>query len=183
MAIIKKIRTRIYLAVEGEGEQSFVRLLQHFADQNNLYVYLDCKVLGGGGYNAMLRNALKSRKCMSKKRTKEKSSVLLVDEDRGQRREDGWSLTKLRQEAGKTGFHVCVQYPNQEGLLWRMLPDNENRRPDIRNVHRDLVKQWPEYKKPVDFYVLSKKFKLDDLLRVAKFDSEINNLLSTIGFR
>lgn len=35
-----KIRTRIYLAVEGEDEQSLLRLLQEFADQNDLYVRL-----------------------------------------------------------------------------------------------------------------------------------------------
>lgn len=180
MATIK-IRTRIYLAVEGDGEQSFVKLLQNFADQNNLFVHLDCKVLGGGGYKTMFREALQHRQRTNKLKNKAKSSILLVDGDRHERKEDGWSLAKLKQEAKKSDFQVCVQQPNQEGLLFRMLPGNETKKPSIANIHKLLLKQWPSYKKPIDFCVLVSKFRLDDLLRAAEVDSDLDNLLSTIG--
>lgn len=33
-------RKRIYIAVEGEGEQSFIKWLQQLCDQNDLHVHL-----------------------------------------------------------------------------------------------------------------------------------------------
>jgi len=103
------IRTRIYLAVEGQGDQAFVRLLQRFANQNGLHVHLDCKVLHGGGYEAMLWQADKHRKRIEKV----KSSILLIDGDRSEKKDDGWTLTRLKQEANKLSFMVCAQLPNQ----------------------------------------------------------------------
>lgn len=80
----KKIikRTRHFLAVEGESEQSFVKWLQYLADKEELHVHLDCQPLGGGGYEIMLNRAiLYSRR---KDRSKTKSSILLIDADRRQ---------------------------------------------------------------------------------------------------
>mgnify|MGYP006421417495 CR=1 FL=1 len=178
-----KIRTRIYLAVEGEGEQSFVRLLQEFANQNGLYVHLDCQVLDGGGYEPMFKRALLYRQCAKKQKNKVKSSILLIDADRDQRKDDGWTLLQLKQEAGKSDLQVCVQDPNQEGLLFRMLPRNENKQPSVLHAHKQLLKEWPNYQKPADFYKLRQKFNLNDLLRVAKFDKELSNLLTIIGLK
>src|SRR5260221_213607 len=115
-------RTRFYLPVEGEGEQSFVKWLQQLSDQNGLHVHLDCQVLGGGGYKVMLERALRYRQC--KDRNKAKCSILVVDADRAEC-DDGWSLSKLTQEASKKKIHVCAQYPNQEGLLLRLIRGKE----------------------------------------------------------
>lgn len=172
--IIRKVRTIIYLAVEGEGEQSFIRWLQQLSDDKNLYVHLACKCLGGGSYKSMLRSA-----CNNKQ--KAKSSILLVDADRDQSKDDGWSLVRLKREAIKSGFQVCVQDPKQEGLFLRMFPRKERLRPNIGSVDKELRKVWPDYKKPVDANTLSSKFSLDDLLRVAHEDSDLNYLLSVIG--
>ncbi len=63
-----------------------------------------------------------------------------------------------------------------------MLPGNENKQMDAARAHKALKKEWPEYYKPADFYTLSSKFKLADLLRVAKVDKDLNMLLWLIGF-
>lgn len=173
----RKVRTRIYLGVEGEGEQSFIKFLQMLADQNGLYAHLDCQVLGGGGYQSMLKRALHYRT----RKSKAKFSVLLVDGDRDQRNDDGWTLDQLRREAIRETLQICVQNPNQEGLLLRMLPGNENLQPNVTMAHKQLFKQWPRYEKPIDARMLSLKFKLDDVLRVARVDSDLNNLLSIVG--
>ncbi len=124
---VVKIRTTVYLAVEGEGEQAFVKLLQRFSeDQKGLHVNLDCKVLCGGGYKTMLKSAQQQSK--KRLKNKPKDSILLVDGDRGLKKEDGWTLDKLKKEAKKLGFVVCVQNPNQEGWLYRLLPGNENKK-------------------------------------------------------
>lgn len=126
----------------------------------------------------MLAGAIHCRK--RKERQKAKSSVLLVDGDRAER-DDGWSLSKLRQEASKHKITVCVQEPNLEGLLLRLMPGKENLQPDRTNVQALLKSVWPNYRKPADTRTLTGKFTLTDLLRVAKIDFELNTMLSIIG--
>ncbi len=173
-------RTRHFFSVEGEGEQSVIKWIQGLSDQNGLHVHLDCEVLRGGGYKTMLEGAIRCRK--RKERQKAKSSILLVDGDRAER-DDGWSLAKLRQEASKHKFVVCVQNPNLEGLLLRLMPGKESLQPDRANVQAQLRNVWPNYKKPADARTLADRFTFADLLRVAKVDSELNNLLIIIGLK
>jgi hypothetical protein len=173
-------RTRYFFSVEGEGEQSVIKWMQELSDQNGLHVHLDCEVLKGGGYKTMLEGAIRYRK--RKDRQKAKSSILLVDGDRAER-DDGWSLAKLRQEATKHKFTVCVQNPNLEGLLLRLMPGKESLQPDRVNVQAQLRNVWPNYKKPADARTLTGRFTLSDLLRVAKVDSELNNLLTIVGLK
>ena len=62
--MIRKIipqRKRIYCAVEGEGEQAFIKFLQNISDQEGLHLHLDCEPLGGGGYKSMLEKAIRYR--------------------------------------------------------------------------------------------------------------------------
>ena len=69
-------RTIFFLAVEGEGEQSFIKWLQWLSDRKGLHVHLDCQHLGGGRYKTMLDNTMRYRK--HKGRNKAKSSILLA---------------------------------------------------------------------------------------------------------
>jgi len=64
-----------------------------------------------------------------------------------------------------------------------MFPGNENKISRVVNSLEQLQRLWPDYQKPADSLKLSQKFKLEDVLRVAKTDPEINNLLSTIGLK
>lgn len=59
MIKIVKQRTRFHAAVEGEGEQSFIKWLQNLSDQQGLHIHLDCQLIGGGGYKSMLNEAVK----------------------------------------------------------------------------------------------------------------------------
>lgn len=175
-------RKRIFLAVEGEGEQSFIKWLQLCADKSKkLYVSLDTEVLNGGGYKSMLKNAVDARKKKERIKGKAKANILLVDADRATH-DDGWSLSHLQAEAKKANFIVCVQQPNQEGWLLKLFPSKEKLNPDASNVRKQLKKLWPDYTKPVDAQILAKKFTLQDLLRVASGNNELKKLLTTIGF-
>lgn len=174
-------RKRIYIAVEGEGEQSFIKWLQQLCDQNGLHVHLDCQPLGGGGYKTMLGRAVHERK--RKERSKAKHSILLVDSDRSERGDDGWPLSQLKQQASLQKITVCLQNPNQEGLLLRMMPGKQHLKPNSINTQKQLYAIWPDYQKPVDAQALASKFGLADLLRVAYIDSELSNLLFIIGLK
>lgn len=165
------------MAVEGEGEQSFVTWLQRLIDQYKLPIHLDCKILNSGGYSKMLEAAVKD----SRYKLKNKANILLLDTDRAERGDDLWSLDKLRAEADKKKFKTCFQRPKQEGLLLRMFKGNECLVPNSNDVDEKLLKQWPEYKKPINTHTLNSKFILEDLIRVARWDEDIKNLLSIIG--
>lgn len=173
-------RKWIYCAVEGEGEQAFIKFLQQIATQKGLHVHLDCVPLNGGGYKSMLAkaNLYRSRK----ERFKAKASILFVDTDRAEKNDDGWTLEKLHAEATKKKFTVCLQNPNQEGLLLRLIPGKERLQPHATTAHKLLQKEWPDYQKPTDAHTLKAKFSLEDLLRAARVDEELSRLLTIIGF-
>lgn len=133
-------RTRYFFSVEGEGEQSVIKWMQELSDQNGLHVHLDCEVLKGGGYKTMLERAIRCRK--RKERQKAKCSILLVDSDRADH-DDGWSLSRLRQEAAIHKITVCVQNPNLEGLFLRLMPGKEGLQPDKANIQALLRNAWP----------------------------------------
>ncbi len=174
------LRRRAFYPVEGEGEQSFIKWLQILADQAQLNIHLDSKVLGGGGYKTMLEGA---RFYIERKnRKKSESCTLLIDVDRSNH-DDGWSLAKLITEAAKYNITICAQKPNLEGLFVRLFQSKENLQfSGSGDVKKELRKLWPDYKKPVNASILKRKFTLRDLWRAAKFDPELHRLLSTIGF-
>lgn len=172
-------RKRIFIAGEGDSEQSFVKWLQRLSDQNGLHVHLDCQPLGGGGYKTMLKKATREQK--RKERHKAVFSILLVDSDRDERGDDGWSIEQLKHEALKHNIIICLQTPNQEGILLRMISGNERSKPNAANVQKSLRSVWSDYKKPVDAQTLATKFLLEDLIRLAHFDTELKELLSMIG--
>lgn len=129
-------RTRFFLAVEGEGEQSFIKWLGELSDQNGLHISLDCLPLGGGGYKSMLTNTVCYRQ--RKERKKAKATILLLDADRSAR-DDGWTIAQLRAKATQENINLCVQIPNQEGLLLRMLPGNERLQPSAITAKKTIT--------------------------------------------
>ncbi len=171
------LRKRFFFAVEGESEQSFVKWLQELSDQNNAHNHLDCQVLGGGGYQSMLRNTIRYRKLKERRKV---PTILMVDSDRSER-DDGWSIDILKQKASQAEINVCLQLPNHEGLLLRLFPGQETRQITLLDVKKQLERHWPDYQKPVEARILGSRFKLVDLQRVAKADEEIAELLKIIG--
>jgi hypothetical protein len=177
-APIRQIRARFFVAVEGESEQSFVAWLQILSEKE-LHIHLDSVLLGGGGYKSMLLKAarLHKRRCRT---GAYRARFLIVDGDRAG--QGDWSIDELRREATKQKIIVCVQSPNHEGLLFRMMPGMERETPDAASVAAKLKSRWPIYEKPMNAHALGRRFSLDDLLRVAKVDSDLQTLLKRIGF-
>lgn len=80
-------------------------------------------LLGGGGFKSMLEKAVKQHARGCKISGAYKDRFLIVDADRAQQVD--WSIEKLKAEAAKHKFTVCIQNPNHEGLLLRMMPGME----------------------------------------------------------
>ena len=177
-ARIIKPRARFFVAVEGESEQSFVKWLQLLSEKD-LHIYLDAVPLGGGGFKSMLQKAARLHKRRCRTAGAYQDRFLVVDRDRAE--QGDWSIGKLRSEAAKHRMTVCVQSPNHEGLLFRMIPGMERGTPDAASAETKLKNHWPNYQKPVNAHALERQFSLDDLLRVANVDSDLRTFLKKIG--
>ncbi len=171
------VRTRFFVAVEGQSEQSLVTWLQRLSEEE-LHIHLDGVPLGGGGFRSMLQKAVHLHKRHCRIGTYQ-DRFLIVDGDRAE--QGDWSIEKLKREAAKHKFAVCVQYPNHEGLLLRMMPGMEREIPDVASVKTKLKGRWPNYEKPMNAYALGRQFSLDDLLRVARVDADLAAFLKRIG--
>ncbi len=171
------IRTRFFLAVEGESEQSLVKWLQ-ILSKRELHVHLDAVPLGGGGFKSMLEKAVRWHKRHCRIGIYQ-DRFLIVDGDRAVHGD--WSIAKLKREAAKHEFTVCVQNPNHEGLLLRMMPGMEREIPDAASAKDRLQSRWPDYEKPMNAYALERRFSIGDLLRVARVETDLAILLKKIG--
>ncbi|KAF0096960.1 MAG: Uncharacterized protein FD163_1901 [Hyphomonadaceae bacterium] len=178
-SMIIKTKTRFFLAVEGESEQSFISWVQMVCNNLQLAVHLDAAVLGGKSYDYMLDKAVKERD--KKNRSKAKKCILLVDADVGNFA-NGWSCQDLKERASKANFEVCFQRPNHEALLCQLFAGYEQKKfANSKAADSKLKKLWSNYKKPANAYQLSAQFCGDDLFRAAAYDSELKKLLTYIG--
>lgn len=180
MPLIRTVRRRFFLAVEGESEQSFAKWLQFVANERNLNIHLQYRVLSGGGFSSMLRNACAYRD-QEKRKGKVERSFLIVDEDRASSGID-WPVERLKREAGNNGLSLYIQKPNFEGGLIRMLPGREQAVLSSANAKQQIFSIFPNYQKPIDARMLMQKFSIEDLLRTARYDADLMSLLSAIGF-
>ena len=176
--VIRK-RRRFFLAVEGESEQSFVRWLQ-LLSEGRCSIHLDSHPLGGGGFKSMLQQAVRWHDKQSRSKGAYEARFLIVDGDRAEVQD--WSLDKLREEAAKKNFIVIVQRPNHEGLLSRMIPGKERDISTAAMATSKLKSGWPTYQKPSNAHMIAAHFGFEDLLRLGKFDADIEKLLTRIGF-
>jgi hypothetical protein len=147
--------------------------------EEELHIHLDDVLLGGGGFKSMLQKAVHLHKRRCRISGGYQDRFLVVDGDRAE--QGDWSVEVLRHEAAKHEFTVCVQHPNHEGLLSRMACGMEREIPDAASAEVRLKRWWPNYHKPVNAHALARQFSLDDLLRVAKVDSDLEALLKGIG--
>ena len=175
---IVKARARFFVAVEGESEQSFFAWLQALSEKEG-HIHLDVVVLGGGGFKSMLEEAVRHHRQRCKRRGAYRDRFLVVDRDRAE--QGDWAVEKLRRKAAEHRITVCVQSPNHEGLLLRMMPGMEREIPDAASAEARLKSRWPNYQKPVNAQALKRQFSLDDLLRAASVNSDLEILLKGIG--
>jgi len=176
-AHIVKRRVSFFLAVEGASEQVFVSWLQLLSERK-LHIHLAAFQLRGGGFKSMLQKAVRLHKQHCRTGLYQ-DRFLIVDTDRAE--QGDWSIEELRLKAAKHKITVCVQCPNHEGLLLRMMPGMERETPDAASAETKLRSRWPSYRKPMNARELRRQFSLDDLLRVANVDPDLQTLLKTIG--
>lgn len=177
----RRVRTRIFVACEGESEAAFRAWLQDLCDQQVLPLHLDGARLRGGDALALVRGALKRRQESQRKAgVGHRHSLLLIDTDR---LDDGSPRSREASELAEAqGLLLIRQVPCFEGLLLRLHLDHEREfPPTAQEAQRRLGQLWPDYGKPMTRSQLAARFSLADLQRLAAVDGQIRRLVEILG--
>ena len=175
--IIQK-RRRIFAGVEGESERSFVAWMQRLCDTKNRLFHLDIFIAGGGDCAEIASRSADECRRRSVARAPYCARIVLLDSDRLKVDvRNGRDPTPI---AKKEDIDLVFFDPNLEGLLLRLCPTQETRRPTSKTAISDLKKYWPDYKKPPSADDLSDRFDDGDLRRVARHDEGIRKLLKSL---
>lgn len=161
---------RYFVGTEGMGERALARWIESLCGDagHKMWFHVPATGPGGGSTLDVVQRTLTNRN--RSHRGPYSGTLVFLDEDR--RRFDGPAAEVL---ARREGIHLIWQTPNIEGLLLRLFPGQESRRPPADQTSRALERYWPNYKKnEISAADLKERFSLSDLQRAAQFD---NNLL------
>jgi hypothetical protein len=175
-------RRRFFLGCEGESEQSYGALLQILADESlQLHVHLDLQLLGGGDPLAIVEAAVQKSRERARKRGRFVRRGVLLDSDRhGHAPERDNGIAPLAQAHG---LLLIWQRPCHEALLLRHLPRCQTLRPSSSAAaEAALVRQWPEYQKPMPTIRLAEKLGLSEIQSAAQVEDELRGFLSLLRF-
>lgn len=171
---MRRIRTRFFIGVEGEGESGFIVWLKDIADNARLQVHYDVRVLGGGDPLHMVQ---KARRELRQAQHGFAARVLLLDSDRFDA--DRARGEQARQLAHKGGFRLLLQQPDQEAVLLRLHAGHEHDLP-VSPALRPLQRVWPDYAKPTSRKILADRFATADLHRARLHDPMLDDLLTAL---
>ena len=171
-------RRRIFVGVEGESERSFVTWLRLLCDSKGCNLHLDTMVCGGGDTYAMAHEALRSYQRRKIQHGDYESAFVLLDHDRLE--QDRAADRDPRRILNRTPLKIIWQKPNHEGLLYRLHSGKECKFLPANKVKEKLQGKWPSYSKNSDAIVIEKQFTLDDLIRAARYDENLKELLKIL---
>ena len=173
-----KPRRVIFIGVEGESDRAFAQFLQRCCEEEGRHLHLMVKQGGGGDSVTVVEEAGRHLTRHSEKRGIRDKLVLL---DRDRIEQDLKAGRDAQAVASRLKLTIIFQAPNLEGLLFRLHQGHERRRITAGDAMTELLKVWPEYRKPPTADQLSRRFTLSDVRRAARHDEELRQLLEILG--
>ena len=171
-------RRRFFIGAEGESERSFARWLRRLCDELGINVYFDIYACRGGDSLTIVTYSLNQYRRRSRQFGRFSAGLILVDADRI--KQDKLHGRDPHINLIDEKLSLVQLTPNFEGLLWRLHSGNENRFIAADRSEQSLKKRWPEYAKPTSAEKLHRRFKLQDLQRVAQHDADIRLVMETL---
>ena len=145
-----------------------------------MYLKIDDLGLGAGDPLSRIEMAVRRIDLQRKKRVTPAASFALIDWDQAER--DPQRAESARHLAAQNNITIIWQRPCFEALLLRHLPDRATHRPpDSSGAVRALIREWPDYEKPLERAALAQRLDLDAVLRAAAVEPELAILLRVPG--
>ena len=180
--MFRKRRKTIFIACEGESEQGYVAMLQHFADADGLHVHLQNPVPGGTGNAQTLVSKANEivRKEQQLNGVNFFSRYIILDTDGS-----GVAEAKdLRKQASEAEVKLVFQDCCFEAFLLRHFEAKKDAEPpNAAEAKKQLKKVWKGYRKALSAQELMKKLNLD-MVRSAAMrpqNRDFKELLRDIG--
>ena len=161
-------RKRFFVGCEGESEQGYAALLQGFADDANLPVHLDSKVMSKAGDPLVLVESAVAAIALGERGAKPPyvGRFLLFDTDvlgQNPRRDE-----RMLQVAQRNNLDLVRQDCCFEAFLLRHFDGHENDRPPSAAVALDrLTGAWPQYTKGTPAQELAIRLTIEDVQKAA----------------
>ena len=174
-----KNRRRIFVGVEGKSEKSFVVWIKKLCDEAELCVHLDIWVAGGGDTKNIIKGSINTMTRRKNYKGNYDAALILVDHDRLE--SDLATDQELAALIKSKDINIIWQNPNLEGVLFRLHEGNENRFVTATDAKSKLIKLWPDYSKKINVMDIRKRLSVHDLKRAAKFDKQLQNIVSILN--
>lgn len=175
-------RRPVYIGCEGASEVSYAGFLQDLIRDAALPVHLIVEELGPGAGDPLARVEMAVRRLAHLRRTRTAPAERFVLLDFDQAERDPQRAERAKHAADDCAIVIVWQRPCFEAVLLRHLPDRATRRPpDTPEAGRALVKEWPDYKKPMTRADLARRLDQAAVRRAAAVEPELDALLRCLG--
>jgi len=175
-------RKRIFVACEGESEQSYAGLLRDLADDAGLHIHIDAYLLGRGAGDPLARVTRVGDHLNRLRRSRGEPPHKYILLDRDQADADPHRAAQAVAMAQTIGLKMIWQDPCLEAVLLRHLPHRATHRPATTPLAMNaIIHDWPEYEKPMTSARLADRINLAGVRQVAGVEAELAELLACIG--
>ncbi len=151
----------VYIGCEGASEVSYAGFLQDLLRDAGLPVHLVIEELDPGAGDPLSRIEMAVRRLAHLRRTRAAPTerFALLDSDQAGR--DRPRADRARTLANQHNIIILWQRPCFESLLLHHVDGRAaHRPPDSPTAQRELVRSWPDYRKPMTRAALSRRLDL-----------------------
>lgn len=175
-------RRPVYIGCEGASEVSYAGFLQDLLHVAALPVHLMVRELGPGAGDPLTRVEMAVRHLTQLRRTRAAPAERFVLLDFDQAERDPQRADRAQKLAKAHNITILWQRPCFEAVLLRHVDGRSTHRPsDALGAEKALLKEWPEYAKPMTRVALAKRLDLAAVLRAAVVEPELEVLLRCLG--
>jgi hypothetical protein len=171
-------RAVVFLGCEGESEQAYAQLLNDEIRHRDLPFHIQAELLspGAGDPISRVRRAVKMIKHAGNDFC---HRAILMDLD--QIENDSARISEVCSLAQSNTISIIWQKPCHEAFLLNHFAGHEHRAPATSPISLNyLLKIWPEYRKPMTRFELSKRISGDEIVRVSAVHPEFAEILEVI---
>lgn len=176
------LRQPIYVGCEGASEAGYAALLRDMATDAGGHVHLHIDKLGPGAGDPLARIEMAVHRIERLRRTRAAfvSRFAFLDEDQAER--EPARANRARSLAEENDITIIWQRSCFEAVLLRHFPERATHRPPTsQDALRALMREWPDYKKPLDRAALARRIDVNSVLRAAAVELDLAVLLRVLG--